>query len=118
MSNQTSNRMREKGHTARWAARRGEDSASVARGANRGRLAPSAVAAWRAPSDAAVAANAQRRARCHELRINDANTTSRLIYRVDPDAIVIVEVFAKKTQKTPKELIQACKRRLKEYDDA
>lgn len=56
--------------------------------------------------------------RCHELRINDADTTWRLIYRIDPDAIVIVEVFAKKTEKTPKEVIQACKRRLKEYDHA
>jgi phage-related protein len=42
----------------------------------------------------------------------------RLIYRVDPDAIVIAEVFAKKTEKTPKEVMQACKRRLKEYDNA
>ena len=57
-------------------------------------------------------------ARCYELRINDAGATWRLIYRVDPDAIVIAEVFAKKTQKTPKEVIQACKRRMKEYDDA
>jgi phage-related protein len=56
--------------------------------------------------------------RCHELRINDADTTWRLIYRIDPDAIVIAEVFAKKTGKTPKEVIQACKKRLKEYDDA
>lgn len=57
-------------------------------------------------------------ARCHELRINDAGATWRLIYRIDPDAIVIAEVFVKKTQKTPKEVIQACKRRMKEYDDA
>jgi phage-related protein len=57
-------------------------------------------------------------ARCHELRINDADTTWRLVYRIDPDAIVIAEVFAKKTEKTPKDVIQACKRRLKEYDDA
>jgi len=56
--------------------------------------------------------------RCHELRINDADTTWRLIYRIDPDAIVIAEVFAKKTEKTPKDAIQACKKRLKEYDDA
>ena len=40
--------------------------------------------------------------RCHELRINDADTTWRLVYRIDPDAIVITEVFAKKTEKTPK----------------
>jgi phage-related protein len=57
-------------------------------------------------------------ARCRELRINDADATWRLIYRIDPDAIVIAEVFAKKTQKTPKDVIQACKKRLKEYDDA
>ena len=57
-------------------------------------------------------------ARCHELRINDADTTWRLIYRVDLDAIVIAEVFAKKTEKTPKEVMQACKKRLKEYDNA
>jgi phage-related protein len=56
--------------------------------------------------------------RCHELRINDGDTTWRLIYRIDPDAIVITEVFAKKTEKTPKDVIQACKKRLKEYDDA
>ena len=56
--------------------------------------------------------------RCHELRVNDTDTTWRLTYRVDPDAIVVVEVFAKKTQQTPKDVIQACKKRLKEYDDA
>jgi phage-related protein len=56
--------------------------------------------------------------RCHQLRINDADTTWRLIYRIDSDAIVIAEVFAKKTEKTAKEVIQACKKRLKEYDDA
>ena len=57
-------------------------------------------------------------AHCHELRINDGNATWRLIYRVDQDAIVILEIFAKKTQKTPTEVIQLCKRRLKEYDNA
>ena len=56
--------------------------------------------------------------RCHELRISDADMTWRLVYRIDPDAIVIAEVFAKKTEKTPKDVIQACKKRLKEYDDA
>lgn len=56
--------------------------------------------------------------RCHELRITDENSTWRIIYRVDPDAIVIVEVFKKKTQQTPKHVIALCKQRLKEYDDA
>jgi phage-related protein len=31
---------------------------------------------------------------------------------------VIAEVFAKKTEKTPKEVMQACKKRPKEYDNA
>jgi len=39
------------------------------------------------------------------------------MYRIDPDAIVLVEVFSKKTGKTPKAIIELCKKRLKEYDD-
>jgi phage-related protein len=54
--------------------------------------------------------------RCHELRINDADSTWRIVYRLDEDAIVILEVFSKKTQQTPKAVVDACKRRLKEYD--
>ena len=40
-------------------------------------------------------------ARCHELRVNGAHTTWRLIYRLESDAIVTIEVFEKKTSKTP-----------------
>lgn len=54
--------------------------------------------------------------RCHELRVNDARTTWRIIYRIDPDAIVIAEVFSKKTARTLKRVIAACKRRLRQYD--
>ena len=36
--------------------------------------------------------------------------TWRIIYRVDEDAIIIGEVFAKKTQSTPKQVIDACRR--------
>jgi len=57
-------------------------------------------------------------ARCHELRVVDAEATWRIVYRVDPDAIVIAEVFAKKSAKTPAVVLDACRRRLKEYDDA
>jgi phage-related protein len=56
--------------------------------------------------------------RCHELRVNDENTTWRIVYRIDPDAIVILDVFSKKTAKTPKAVIENCKRRLKDYDNA
>ena len=34
---------------------------------------------------------------CHELRINDRNETWRIVYRIDYDAIVVLEVFPKKT---------------------
>jgi len=56
--------------------------------------------------------------RCHELRINDAGVAWRIIYRIDSDAIVILEVFSKKSGKTPRSIIDACKRRIKEYDNA
>jgi phage-related protein len=54
--------------------------------------------------------------RCHELRVADAEHQWRLIYRIDPDAIVVVDVFAKTTPKTPKRIIDACKARLKVQD--
>jgi len=57
-------------------------------------------------------------ARCHELRINDASGTWRIMYRIDKDAIVIFEVFAKKTGQTPAAVIATCGKRLKEYDGA
>jgi phage-related protein len=56
--------------------------------------------------------------RCHELRINDARVAWRIIYRLDSDAIVILEVFSKKSRETPRSVIDACKRRIKEYDNA
>jgi phage-related protein len=56
--------------------------------------------------------------RCHELRINDETVTWRIIYRIDEDAIVIPEAFEKKTSRTPKNIINTCKARLKDYDNA
>jgi len=40
------------------------------------------------------------------------------MYYIDTDTILILAVFAKKTEKTPEEIIRACRKRLKEYDDA
>ena len=54
--------------------------------------------------------------RCHELRVPDEEQTWRLIYRIDADAIVVLEVFAKKSTQTPRRILEACKRRLTEYD--
>jgi len=56
-------------------------------------------------------------ARCHELRVRDEDRSWRIIYRVDPDAIVIAEVFPKTTRQTPKPVIATCKRRLRKYDE-
>jgi phage-related protein len=38
------------------------------------------------------------------------------VYRLDGDAILILEVFEKKTQRTPKEVIDNCRRRIRLYD--
>ena len=56
--------------------------------------------------------------RCRELRIQDKNVAWRIICRLDPDAVIIGEVFAKKTGKTPRKVIDACKHRFKRYDEA
>ena len=56
--------------------------------------------------------------RCHELRLVDANQTWRIIYRVDADAVVIADVFSKKTTTTPSTVIDVARRRLRHYDDA
>lgn len=45
--------------------------------------------------------------RCHELRV---------IYRIDLDAIVVVDVLEKKTRETPQHVIETCRKRLRDYD--
>lgn len=55
-------------------------------------------------------------ARCHELRVDDENKTWRILYRIDTDAIVILEVFEKRTQSTPKQVVENYKRRIRLYD--
>jgi len=56
--------------------------------------------------------------RCHELRVRDQNKNWRIIYRVDEDRILIVEVFNKTTRQTPDSITKVCQRRLAEYDRA
>lgn len=55
-------------------------------------------------------------ARCHELRIRDQNRDWRIMYRIDHDAIVILEVCSKTTRETPDAVIDVCQQRLKSYD--
>jgi phage-related protein len=54
--------------------------------------------------------------RVHELRIVDEGSTWRIVYRVDPDAIVIAKVFAKRTRETPQRIVEVCRQRLAQYD--
>ena len=56
--------------------------------------------------------------RCHELRVKDAGREWRIVDRADPDAVVIAEVFAKTTPRTPERVISDCRRRLRMYDEA
>ncbi len=55
---------------------------------------------------------------CHELRVRDQGQNWRIIYRLDSDAIVIAEVFAKTTKQTPIQAVNSCQRRLRQYDAA
>jgi len=54
--------------------------------------------------------------RCHELRVQDETSIWRIVYRIDADAIVIADVFSKKTSTTPRLVVNNCKRRLRSYD--
>ena len=56
--------------------------------------------------------------RCHELRVRDAEADWRIVFRLDGDAVVILEIFTKKTRTTPKTIIDSCTRRLRGYDRA
>jgi phage-related protein len=52
---------------------------------------------------------------CHELRINDRASTWRILYHIATDAVVILEVFSKKTQTTPVPILEVCRKRLAAY---
>lgn len=49
---------------------------------------------------------------CHELRVVDGSVNWRIMYHIASDAIVILDVFQKKTAATPTHVIQDCRRRL------
>src|SRR5256885_13123201 len=55
--------------------------------------------------------------RCGALRIRDGVQNWRIMYRVDPDAVLIVDVYAKKTKRILHGIIDRCKKRLKRYDE-
>jgi phage-related protein len=52
---------------------------------------------------------------CYELRIVDENLRWRILYYLAPDAVVILEVFKKKSQATPKNVLDTARERLRIY---
>lgn len=55
---------------------------------------------------------------CHELRIVDAGASWRIVVRVDADVVMVAEVFRKTTRRTPRAVLEVCRRRLRLYDAA
>jgi phage-related protein len=55
---------------------------------------------------------------CHELRVRDGDTNWRVMYHLADDAVVVMDVFAKKTATTPKAVLDACRQRLALYRKA
>lgn len=56
--------------------------------------------------------------RCRELRVVDRDQTWQIIYALEPEAVVILDVFSKKTPSTPKQVIDASATRLRNYREA
>lgn len=52
---------------------------------------------------------------CLELRVRDETVDWRVVACVTKEAIVILEVFPKKTPRTPREVLANCRRRLSSY---
>ena len=98
------------------ACRRDQDPAVLKGSEDRSGNAAATASNRREHRASPLSSDAVGRARCHELRIRDEDQNWRLMYRIDPDAIVIVDVFAKKTGRTPKNVIETCKARLRTYD--
>ena len=53
--------------------------------------------------------------RCLELRVAERGVTWRIIIHVASDEIVVLDVFKKKTKRTPQSVIDRCRERLKQY---
>jgi phage-related protein len=56
--------------------------------------------------------------RVYELRVPDVEQSWRVMVRLDTDAVVIADVFSKRTRTTPSKVIEACRERLRRYDQA
>ncbi len=52
---------------------------------------------------------------CHEVRFTDENSIWRVIYHIGPTAIVVLDIFQKKTNRTPEGVIEDCRRRPRKF---
>lgn len=52
---------------------------------------------------------------CHELRVVDEGQAWRFVYHMASDAVVILDVFSKKTEATPTHVLDTCRKRLAEF---
>ncbi len=50
------------------------------------------------------------------IKISIESVRTRIIYRIDSDAIVIADVFMKTTRTTPKTVIEVSQQRFSQYD--
>jgi len=55
---------------------------------------------------------------CWELRVRDADHSWRIFYRADADAVVVLAVHDKKTERALRSVLETCRARLRRYDDA
>ena len=49
------------------------------------------------------------------MRIRDRSVDWRVVYYLHAEAVVILDVFKKTTQQTPRSVMDACEQRLREY---
>jgi len=103
------------GQTAGLAERQGENAPFQCRGSGRGRIPAAQIAERRDLGLPHSRPMPSIGSQCHELRINDENQTWRIVYHVATDAVVILDVFSKKTAAMPSEVLTNCKRRLAAY---
>jgi phage-related protein len=53
--------------------------------------------------------------RCLEIRVSDGNCIWRIVCFMNDNEIAVLDVFQKKTNATPKSIIERCKKRLLTY---
>jgi hypothetical protein len=97
-------------------ARGGKDTSVLQAGKAASRLSATTPATCREGCHAAFSPDAFNRPQVPRMRLPDEKASWRIVYRIDVDAIVIVEVFSKKTGTMSKRVIETFKARLREYD--